>query len=224
MNESTDGGRSGPIGDLESSLNRLESALSDAAEVVASLRSALPHIETLAEVVRAMESAMSLVQHPAGPSARESVMSLVQQHTGPSARESAMSLLQQHTGPSASRQVEQAPPPAAPPTDIYREDPPAPGPTTQPELVPPSAPQFLHLRVACKTGPLDLKAVDAAVGEQPGVVDVALLEYDGRHAVLQIWIANADPVAIGEALLEGLQRRLGGEESAEVEIEVPQAA
>lgn len=79
----------------------------------------------------------------------------------------------------------------------------------------------LRLRVGSKSGSLDLKAVDAAVNENPGVVDVALLDYDGRAATLKLWLSETeDPNALREALLESLRRRLGDEETAEISIEL----
>lgn len=205
MNESTSAGLAAPIGNLESSLDRLESALADATDAVSTLRASLPNIEALAEVVRAMESAMSLAQ----------------EHLGSSP--SATSVTRPQFGSTPSRRSE--PPPAPAPIEISREQPSTSAwPASEEHAAPATASHFLQLRVECRKGPLDLKTVDAAVGEQPGVVDVALLEYDGRHAVLQIWTADEDPAVIGEALLESLHRRLGGEEGAQVEIEVQEAA
>ena len=78
----------------------------------------------------------------------------------------------------------------------------------------------LRLDVSTRAGSLDLKAVDGSVNENSAVVDVALLDYDGRHATLKIWIeASADPNAVREALLESLQRHLADDEDAEVRID-----
>lgn len=78
----------------------------------------------------------------------------------------------------------------------------------------------LRLGVSSKTGSLDLKAVDGSVSENPAVVDVALLDYDGRQATLKLWINNAaDPHGVREALLASLRRRLGDEQDAEVRID-----
>jgi hypothetical protein len=50
-------------------------------------------------------------------------------------------------------------------------------------------------------GPLDLRAVDDAVGEHPAVRDVALLDYDGRNATLKVWIiATASPSDVEQSL------------------------
>lgn len=51
--------------------------------------------------------------------------------------------------------------------------------------------------------PLDLRAVDDAVGEHPAVRDVALLDYDGRNATLKVWIvATASPTDVEQSLNE----------------------
>lgn len=52
-----------------------------------------------------------------------------------------------------------------------------------------------RLKFESHAGPLDLRAVDDAVGEHPAVRDVALLDYDGRRATLKVWIAAAASVA-----------------------------
>jgi len=78
----------------------------------------------------------------------------------------------------------------------------------------------LKLDVSRKVGSLDLKLVDSAVNESPGVADVALLDYDGHQATLRLWIAEGeDPDAVCEQLVKSLRSRLGGESLAEVRIE-----
>ena len=81
-------------------------------------------------------------------------------------------------------------------------------------------PHCLRLGVSSKTGSLDLKAVDGSVNENPSVVDVALLDYDGRHATLKLWISGtADPYSVRDSLTASLRRRLGDEQDAEVRID-----
>ena len=54
---------------------------------------------------------------------------------------------------------------------------------------------------------------------------MALLDYDGRHATLKLWInGSADPIGVGEALMGSLRRRLGDEREADVRIEFEEAA
>jgi len=58
--------------------------------------------------------------------------------------------------------------------------------------------------------PLELRAVDDAIGEHPGVRDVALLDYDGRRATLKIWIdAATTPSQIEASLRERLPELFG---------------
>ncbi|MGB6895836.1 MAG: hypothetical protein WBF37_07850, partial [Dehalococcoidia bacterium] len=77
-----------------------------------------------------------------------------------------------------------------------------------------------RLEVEADQGSLDLKAVDRSVSENAGVVDVALLDYDGRRASLKIWVEQeAEPEQVQSALLERLKANLGAEgESGEVSI------
>ena len=72
----------------------------------------------------------------------------------------------------------------------------------------------LRLKVSKKSGSLDLKDVDRAVNENSAVMDVALLDYDGRQATLKLWVnERADPIGVREALLTSLRAHLGEEET-----------
>ncbi len=83
----------------------------------------------------------------------------------------------------------------------------------------------LRLAVNSKSGSLDLKAMDASVNENPAVVDVALLDYDGRKATLKLWVnESADPIGVRDALLGSLRRRLGDERDAEVRIDFEESS
>jgi len=77
-----------------------------------------------------------------------------------------------------------------------------------------------RLEVEADHGSLDLKAVDRSVSENAGVVDVALLDYDGRRASLKIWVEHeAELAQVQSALLERLKANLGAEgQSGEVSI------
>jgi hypothetical protein len=171
------------IRDLEGTLSNLEGALTDAARAVTAIRSYLPQITALTEVVVAMESALSLARRNLGMTAPATV-----------------------APPLRPVPPQEAPPAAAP------EDP---GKTPHPG----AGPQSLRLQVGSKSGSLDLKSVDGAVNENPEVVDVALVDYDGRQATLKLWIVEqSDAAAIGEALEASLRRRLGDDE-AEISVE-----
>jgi len=83
----------------------------------------------------------------------------------------------------------------------------------------------LRLTVQSTSGSLDLKAVDGAVNENPDVVDVALLDYDGRQATLKLWVnPEADANVVREALVESLKGQLGEDGRAEAFIDVDEAA
>lgn len=94
------------------------------------------------------------------------------------------------------------------------------GPESEPVLEPAStATRCLRLKVSKKSGSLDLKDVDGSVNENSSVVDVALLDYDGRQATLKLWVnERADPNGVREALLTSLRTHLG-EEDTELDIE-----
>ena len=72
----------------------------------------------------------------------------------------------------------------------------------------------LRLGVVSKSGNLDLKEVDGSVNENPSVIDVALLDYDGRQATLKLWINDSsDPNGVREALMSSLRNHLGEDET-----------
>lgn len=78
----------------------------------------------------------------------------------------------------------------------------------------------LRLAVSSKSGNLDLKEVDNSVSENPAVIDVALLDYDGRQATLKLWINKAaDPDGVRDALLSSLRNHLGKKDT-ELSIEL----
>lgn len=99
-------------------------------------------------------------------------------------------------------------------------------PAEQPEEVkreaevvePATATRCLRLKVSKKSGSLDLKDVDGSVNENASVMDVALLDYDGRQATLKLWVnEKSDPKGVREALLTSLRNHLG---EAETELDI----
>lgn len=129
----------------------------------------------------------------------------------------------QTAAPAAGPETETTDPVAAPlasETTNLEPEPAAP----EPDTIRPIS-HRLRISVGSKAGSLDLKAVDGAVNENPAVVDVALLDYDGRHATLKLWISGAaDPQAVQELLLASLRRRLGDEQDVEVRVDFEEAA
>jgi hypothetical protein len=122
---------------------------------------------------------------------------------------------------NARHQLAPLPPPSAFSQDAAGSDP-APEiatPTSAAEASPES--YCLLLELTMRRGTLDLKTVDSAVNEHDAVVDVALLDYDGNRASLQVWVdPAADPGVVREALLESLDERFADAGGAEVRIEL----
>lgn len=93
------------------------------------------------------------------------------------------------------------------------------------EQAPARVSHCLRLTVQSKSGSLDLKAVDTAVNDNRDVVDVALLDYDGREATLKLWVnPEVDPEHVRQALIESLQSQLGEDGTAEAYIDFEEAA
>jgi hypothetical protein len=98
-------------------------------------------------------------------------------------------------------------------------------PASEPQPAPARVSHCLRLTVQSKSGSLDLKAVDGAVNDNHDVVDVALLDYDGREATLKLWVnPEVDAEAVRQALIESLQAELGDDGVAEAYIDFEEAA
>lgn len=199
--------------ELDFALRALESSLAEAGRAVSIVRSLLPRIAALSETVGDMEAAMFRAR---------------QRLERPIA--GAQNAPTSH--PTLSRV-----PPSQPPVEF-----PTPTPAPEPSLTPETAPSYdevaesddepassktpshcLRLDVRSKSGSLELKAVDDAVNENASVVDVALLEYDGRNATLRVWIeTSAEPETVRQALLDSLQRNLAGHQDADVSLDYEQ--
>lgn len=197
MYQQESGERTVLVDELETALTRLESALVEAGRAIASIRSCVPQISALIEVVNTMETAMTFARQRLGAGTKPEAAPL-------------RSIPPQEPAPQPEPALE--PVPAEPALEPVPTEPLTPG-------------QFcLRLRVGSKAGSLDLKAVDNAVNEQAAVTDVALIDYDGRQATLRVWITATNPDAIREALHQSLRSRLGGEDVADVEIDFEEQA
>ena len=122
---------------------------------------------------------------------------------------------------NARHQLAPFPRPSALSQDASGSDPTAEitAPTSAAEAGPES--YSLLLELTMRTGTLDLKTVDSAVNDHDAVVDVALLDYDGSRASLQVWVdPAADPGIVREALLGSLSRRFADAGGADVRIEL----
>lgn len=186
---------SGLADELDGALTRLESALSEAGGAVRAIRGIIPQIAALVGVVDQMEAAMTRVRQQLSASARADSQA-----------------------PMASPSLRPVPPG---PSD-YEASPIEPTVAAVPAEAQPanSVSHCLRIDVRSKDGSLDLRAVDRSVNESPAVVDVALLDYDGHHATLKVWVeAASTPAFVRGALLESLERHLAERGEAEVQID-----
>jgi hypothetical protein len=194
------GDRADVAAELASALASLDDAIAQASHSALVMRGNLAQVAQLVEKVRSLETAIAL--------ARES-LNVPMAGSGPAQR--ALRAVPAVEAPQADTPAEA---PQNEPEDAWE---PAAAPVPEPAGEPSHC---LRLGVASKSGSLDLKAVDGSVNENPAVVDVALLDYDGRRATLKLWINQAaDPAGVRDALLGSLRRRLGDEQDAEVNIE-----
>ena len=217
------------VSTLDNALEQLETSLTDAGRSLSVVRSNVAQLASLVEVVREMEDMMNKARLNLGME----VSSVISQPAlrpvpQPEPLFPPEPALESFPEPIAAQPpFEEAPAPELGPEPIETE------PESE-QAVPASVAQSatgeltshcLRLGVASKAGSLDLKAVDGSVNENPAVVDVALIDYDGRKATLKLWINGAaDPLGVRDALLGSLRRRLGDESDAEVQIEFEGAA
>jgi hypothetical protein len=195
---------------LATALSSLETGLAQASRAVGDIQGVLPQIDRLAESVAEMEAAMNRARQHLDVSA-----------AGATWAETPSPVLR--PVPKQEAQAETSSP-AEPPVNAETEP-------SEDEHTPtlPEAGEVvsrcLRLDVSIESGSLDLKAVDSSVSENPAVVDVALLDYDGRHATLKVWVeASADAQQVRTTLLESLERHLEGSKDAEVRVEFEQEA
>ena len=200
--------------ELDDALKTLESALAAAGGAATMIRSALPQIVTLAQVVGEMEATMARVRQQIGAPSQAIPTPEPPRQTPPEepaeifrAPAPEVSAPEERFTDATSETPAQPDEPAAGPAEVPAE---GIGPTSN----------CLVLDVSTKAGSLDLRSVDGSVNENSAVVDVALLDYDGRHATLKVWIdASANPITVRESLLESLQRHLADDKDAEVRID-----
>lgn len=188
------------IREFESTLGALDTALTDAGRAVSAIRAFVPQISALAQVVVTIESAVTQARLNVDAAAIAT--------------------------PATYASPAQAMAPAAPQAAPLRTVEPTPQVRTalepqEEKRTPATASQCLRLQVTKTSGPLDLKTVDSAVNEHPEIVDLALLDYDGRQATLKVWVSGStDRQELQQSLTEDLLARVG--EGAEVKIEFDQ--
>jgi hypothetical protein len=190
--------------DFESTLGALDTALTDAGRAVSAIRAFVPQISALAQTVVTIETAMTQAR----------------QHVDAAAI--ATPATYERPAPAITR----APAPVVTPAATLRAVEPAPQIETAPQpqeekKAPATASVCLRLQVSKTSGPLDLKTVDNAVNEHTEIIDLALLDYDGRQATLKVWVSGSTNwPTLKQALTEDLLARVG--EGAEVRIEIDQ--
>jgi hypothetical protein len=177
--------------EITAALDDLQGGLERAARAAGAIRELLPRVGALGSLFDELEAVVR--------SGRAQIGAIAPGQITPQARPTLMI-------PNAPGQ------PAAPswdPTADERMEPAQQGdeaPAFQP------TPDLVSFRIEFESAkaPLELRAVDDAIGEHPAVRDVALLDYDGRRATLKIWIdAATTPSDIEESLRERLPDLFG---------------
>jgi hypothetical protein len=178
------------MGEFAGTLEALESALGEAMRNAAQLKTVVPRVAALERVLTELEATMARARERVAPPAAPSPPSA---EPGPS------------LWPVPSAEAPEAPAEA---------EPPSPAEETPPEAADTDRRSFV-IEVTAGEGSLDLKDVDRSVNDNPGVADVALLDFDGRKASLKIWVnEEADLSEVHELLREGLKNNLAAEGKA----------
>jgi hypothetical protein len=196
--------------DLERAARDLQGALEQAGRASIRIRELLPHVERISSVFDELQSVFesgrrSVSAVPAPPALEQTAAALRptpitpisspkrgRQTTAQGAAESQPGASEWHI----EAMLAQQPVPGSEPAPA---DPLANEPTTT-----------FRLEFESHTGPLDLRAVDEAVGQHEAVRDVALLDYDGRRATLKVWIAATSSPAEVQATLAERAAQIGG--------------
>jgi hypothetical protein len=206
--------------ELTRAIDDLESALDHAADAAAELRRLVPKVAAIDAMLDELDSALHagrqrLVDGSADPSS-----------TGRAHQQPANGVPSRPLPRPFAAPVE----PAAS-TDPWSQvattlqaDAPlsALGPASDGEVAPPVHPDAaglvcFRLEFESRPGPLDLRTVDDAVSEHPAVQDVALLDYDGKHASLKVWIdSTATPATVQEMLLARASEIFGSDNDVTV--------
>ncbi len=223
--------------ELDDALATLDDALLQAGRSVAIIRRALPQFTTLDRVVHEMEAAMTRARQQLDTSTgadtpltglRSVPVPPVPDTAPQDAYDSPDTVLRAEDAGSPDDALATPVSTSAADQDAPEDDNGAPENETAPaEEIPqqaeqrfgPSSNSCLRLEVASRTGSLDLKAVDGSVSENPAVLDVALLDYDGRQATLKLWVNDSsDPEGVRDAVISSLRNHLGDESQAIVTL------
>jgi hypothetical protein len=199
--------------ELEEALSTLDLALLEAGRSVAIVRGHVAQIVEVAERSREMEAAMLRARELLAMSSENSSATPPLRALPPVEPAEDIGAPVMEPEPQFDRQPDKTNSVAVEEPEQEEEAPiPAPSPSAETS-------RCLRLAVRSKSGNLDLKEVDTSVNENPAVIDVALLDYDGRQATLKLWINEAaDPDGVRDALLSSLRNHLG-EKDTELTIE-----
>jgi hypothetical protein len=164
--------------DLGDAIDELQVALTRASDAATRIKGLIPRVSAVNALLDEIESVI---------------------HAGRQEIGSRATLPESFTRPTllASEQPAPGEQPAATSTSSGSSGEPQPQANGNGELI------CFRLEFQSSGGPLDLRAVDDAVGEHPAVRDVALLDYDGRNATLKVWIvATVSPADVQRSLSE----------------------
>lgn len=202
--------------ELDVALTSLERSLLHAGQATSAIRGLLPQIAALATVVSDMEATMIRARQQLASSADYPA------RTSESLREirplgaTAAAVVDRFATEPQETEIELRVEPEPQPEPIEEKQD-----EEEPQHAQSDAPGCLLLEVTSQDGSLDLKSVDSSVGEHEAVVDVALLDYDGRRASLKVWLReDADPIAVQAGLIESLQRHFGDDRNVEITIDI----
>ncbi len=181
--------------ELEEALAQLEQGLDQAADGVRRLREIAPQVGSLEGILSAVQTALANgIGATAPPAAMpEPAYQAEQTHEPEPEPEVTTAGDETWSAPEAD---------AGPPAEGSSDEP-------APEAPEQGARCYL-LSVESVGGSLDLRTVDQPIAEDPNVLDVALLDYDGRRATLKVWLSeDGDPSVIRDELEERLRSGSG---------------
>jgi hypothetical protein len=168
----------------------LRSALNQASDAINAIEALLPSVGGIAGALAQLDAALQSARQQTGLASNDGGASSTAAFSRPTLVVPAAASGQPAIGDEATAPFQQA----AAAADVQRD----------------ANLTAFRLEFESKAGPLDLRAVDEAVSEHPAVRDVALLDYDGRHASLKVWIdPSASPAEIKDALVERAESLFG---------------
>ena len=189
--------------ELTQAIDELETALHRTTEAAARIRELVPRVAAFSSLLDELEGVILSRRQELGDIGAEQPVSY-----------SRPTLVVPNS--TAHAPTAWAPKAAVPPTEQPWETPATAEPPETQQAGDETLTSF-RLEFYSQPGPLDLRAVDEAVGEHPAVRDVALLDYDGRRATLKVWIeASASPADVQASLQERAQQLFGTENDVSI--------